>query len=161
MPEIVRKEYCKHCDGSVPMSSIGYVKLLSALLKEFSRSFIVLDALDEYCGQEDETESGTTIKLLDELQDIISDSSSGCRLFLTSREDTLSMYTEMAATRVCIKAKDEDVRSYVESRIMNPARFRYADDVRNRKDLRGVIIGTLVEKAKGQYVYCYVSTRKS
>ena len=153
MPEIVRDEYRKHSDGAVSLSSVSYVRLLSAILAKFSRSFILLDALDEYCGQEGETESGTTIKLLDELKDNLPDSNSGCRLFLTSRDDTLSMYTEMPATRVCIKARDEDVKSYVESRIVNKARFRFADDIRNRSDLRNEIVRTLVGKAKGQYVH--------
>ena len=161
MPEMVREEYHKHSDGAIRLSSAGYVRLLSAVLTKFSRSFILLDALDEYCGQEGETESGTTIKLLDKLKDNLSDPSLGCGLFLTSRDDTRSMYTEMPATMVCIKARDEDVRSYVESRIVNRARFRFADDIRNRSDLRDAIVRTLVEKAKGQYVYSLISVRNA
>ena len=150
IPEEVREEFCRHGNGRNRRSLTKSVDLLSTLLKRYRRSFLVLDALDEYFEQDDGSETRTTIDILDELQRILSNTESTCRLFLTSRVDRLAQCDTLGATKVCIKAKEEDVKSYIVSRINDSRKFAHANRMKEEPNLQDELIATLVQRANGQ-----------
>ena len=149
--DMVKTEYYKHGKGTIRMHLSIYVELLSTLLKNFHQSFLVLDALDEYSGQGDESEVSTTIDIFEKLQEIMAKAGSSCRLFLTSRENCRAQYRHLKKTKIRIEAKDEDVKLYIRSRIQDNS-FRHADAVKADPNVRDDIVTTLAGKAKGQYV---------
>jgi hypothetical protein len=124
--------------------------ILSKMIITFRRTYIVFDALDEYESAQYGRESRSITDIVESVQEILSLCGSKCRLFLTSRNNTLHQLQSIEHSSIEIKAKPEDIKSYVEGRIAEPTRFRHANLVNDNPSLRSQLVDTLVEKAQGQ-----------
>jgi hypothetical protein len=90
--------------------------LLMSSMASFRRTVIILDAVDEHLPS-GEDEYNPYIPLLRELNNIQQKLSGRCTMFITSRE-ILSMQEQLQdRTRLNIRANEEDIKSYVKSRI--------------------------------------------
>ncbi|EPE25142.1 Ankyrin repeat-containing protein [Glarea lozoyensis ATCC 20868] len=147
VPECALKAYRKHANGANPASLATYAELLSQLVPTFRRCFLVVDALDEYVAS-DETPGSN--KFLDELIKIAKCEPS-CRILITSREDSLSLFNYVESTKIEITAKSEDVRRYVDARIRD-SRFPFSKQVNKDPSFATAIIETLAERAHGQFL---------
>jgi hypothetical protein len=145
VPDCVLKSYRKHANGANPASLATYSELLLQLVPTFRRCFLVVDALDEYVAS-DETPGSN--KFLDELIKI-SNCEPSCRILITSREDSLSLFNYVESTKIEVTAKSEDVRRYVDARIRD-SRFPFSKQVNKDPTFATVIIDTLAERAHGQ-----------
>lgn len=150
MPKALLTSYRNHANGANALSLNGYCELLSELLRSFRRSFLIVDALDEYIDEEDIGFS-TSPRLLEELKKILISCQSNCRLFLTSRSDRLAMSQAMAATRIEIRADEDDIRSYLSCKVHDP-NFSHANLVNEHPGLAQDIVEALTKKAEGQCV---------
>jgi hypothetical protein len=144
IPDSMLKSYHKHANGANSASLATYTELLSQLLTSFRRSFIVVDALDEYT-QEDTPHSN---KLLDRLIKIAS-RQPNCRVLITSREDCLSLHSNVESNKIKINARSKDVRMYVDARIRDP-RFPFSEQVNKDASFATSIIVSLADRADGQ-----------
>lgn len=108
----IKQLYNYHIKRGTHPSSEEIFNALNHAISEYSRVFIIIDALDE-CGVSDNA-SLRIIAGLFKLQ-----GGTAANLFVTSRH--MSMVTEKfknrGSTILEIRAKDEDIRSYVESNI--------------------------------------------
>ena len=91
-----------------------YVNLLDAALSQYSKVYVVVDALDE-CSEEAQTRR----ILLETLQKLPAD----LCLFVTSRDIPSIQQQLGTASRIDIKASDEDIEKYVEDRISHTERL--------------------------------------
>lgn len=132
--------------GQRPLSLENYVALLKSSMNYFRRTFIVIDALDEYLTP-DENEHGTHIPLLYHLYSLQQEMPRRCTMLITSRESDFIRNELHDNTRLEIRAKDEDIRAYVNSRIHN--NFPFAQNVKTNTDLADEIAKKVVEKAQG------------
>lgn len=112
--------------------------LLRSVLSTFSRTFIIIDALDE-CS----TENDTKTLLLEEIRNLQPDIS----LLVTSRpmENLQDELTVSASLQ--IGADDQDISSYISSRIQKEHRLKL--HVLSDPNLQNIIVQTIVEGAKG------------
>ena len=112
--------------------------LLQSEARGFSKVFIVIDTLDE-CSES----NGTRDSFLTEIRKL----QPNVNLLIASRHiSTIEREFENQA-RVEIRASDDDVRRYLESRIERERRLQCL--VGEDMGLQGTIINTIVEKAKG------------
>jgi hypothetical protein len=144
IPESVLKSYRKHANGANSASLATYTELLSQLLTSFRRSFLVVDALDEYTQEE----TPHSNKLIDGLIKITR-SQSKCRVLITSREDCLSLHSNVESKKIRIDAKPEDVRMYVNARIRDRT-FPFSEQVNKDASFAAAIIDNVASKAHGQ-----------
>jgi hypothetical protein len=122
-----------------PLSEVS--KVLQSEITKYTKVFIVLDALDE-CSESD----GTRQIFLTEMRKLIPNIS----LLVTSRDITSIELEFQTAARLEIRANDEDIRSYLKSRIEGQPQL--ARHIEKDPTLRGEILDTIVEKANGMYV---------
>lgn len=126
----------------------GELGLLRSSMDEFRRIFIVLDALDEHLPSE-EDKYRPHIPVLYELHNIQGRVPGRCTMLITSRViDSIQKQMD-GSTRLEIKANDEDIRSFVNSRIYDDKTFAFAEQIRARSSLAHEIVERLVEKAQG------------
>jgi len=106
--------------------------ILISEIQTYSKVFIVVDALDE-CREDDETRA-TLLEVFRSLPGQVN-------LMVTSR-DLPSIARGFEGTkRLHIRAKDDDIKIYIEGRI--------ASGRRHLKQLQEVIVNRIVENAKG------------
>jgi hypothetical protein len=106
--------------------------ILISEIQTYSKVFIVVDALDE-CREDDETRA-TLLEVFRSLPGQVN-------LMVTSR-DLPSIARDFEGTkRLHIRAKDDDIKIYIEGRI--------ASGRRHLKQLQEVIVNRIVENAKG------------
>jgi hypothetical protein len=144
IPVSVLKSYRKHANGANFASLATYIELLLQLLAGFRRSFLIVDALDEYT-QEDTPQSN---RLLDGLIKITR-CEPNCRVLITSREDCLSLHSNVEANKIRIDAKPEDIRMYVDARIRDPS-FPFSEQISKDASFATAIIDNLTDRANGQ-----------
>lgn len=132
--------------GQKSLSLENYVALLKSSMKYFRRTFIVIDALDEHLTL-DENEPSTHIPLLYHLYSLQKEMPQRCTMLITSRESDFIRNELHNNTRLEIRAKDEDIQAYVNSRIHN--NFAFAENVKANTDLANAIAKKVVEKAQG------------
>src|SRR3984957_17434620 len=107
-------------------------EVLISEIRTYSKVFIIVDALDE-CREDD----GTRARLLKVLRSLPQQ----VNLMVTSR-NLLSIGRDfVGAKRLHIRAKDDDMRAYIEGRI--------ALGPRHLKKLQEAIVNKIVENAKG------------
>ncbi|KAL9612982.1 MAG: hypothetical protein Q9167_002459 [Letrouitia subvulpina] len=164
MPKALVTSYRKHADGANMLSLNGSCELLSELLRSFRRSFLIVDALDEYVDEEDE-EFSTSPRLLETLKRILVNCQPKCRLFLMSRPDRLAMSQAMKATLIEIRADENDIslgstislRKLKEQLSVLPARLneKYGTDLArileqplNKREFATRIIGWVLHVAE-------------
>lgn len=152
IPEVVKEAYRQHGNGNNKMTRTHCADLIARLLIGFRRSFLVLDALDEYHDPDDCHEKRPEIKILEVLKGIIDSTGGKCRLFLTSRQDTSSQCSSTIAKRVKISADIGDLVSYTQSRIVDEKRFNFAKKLQLEQnwEVRDEIVRGLTKHVKGQ-----------
>ncbi|KAL2026973.1 hypothetical protein VTO58DRAFT_111064 [Aureobasidium pullulans] len=125
--------------GSTRPSSTEYVRLLKAMRGHFLKSFILVDALDEF----PETERRS---LLRDLKTLVPE----FRILITSRNiPSINNHFEDAAC-MQIRARDEDVRTALAARIDDEEFMSCAVD--EDPTLRDDIINTISQKTKGMFL---------
>lgn len=129
-------------------SSEQSLNLLTSSMVCFRRIFIVLDALDEHFPSKEDGYS-PQIPLLSELIRIQKIAAGRCSLFITSREIYSIQEQLHDWTRLDVRAHNEDIASYIKSRICDDDKFAFASQVQASPDLAKEIVEKLVEKAQG------------
>ncbi|KEQ79105.1 ankyrin [Aureobasidium pullulans EXF-150] len=125
--------------GPTKPSSTEYVRLLKAMRGHFLKSFILVDALDEFPEIEKRS-------LLRELKTLVPES----RILITSRNiPSIKSHFEDAAC-MQIRARDEDVRTALAARIDDEEFMSCAVD--EDPTLRDDIINTISQKTKGMFL---------
>lgn len=148
LPTEAEALYSQCSKGETSPSSAQCLELLACSMKHFRRTYIVLDALDEH---KPSREDGFTprIPLLCELIDIQHKIPGRCTIFITSREIYSIQEQLPDRVRLDIRAQDEDIRSYIASRVCDDAKFAFARECRADTRLANEIVEKLVEKAQG------------
>jgi hypothetical protein len=132
-------EECVKRGTRPPLSAVS--RVLQSEITKYLKVFVVLDALDEY------SESDGTRKLfLTEIRRLIPNIS----LLVTSRDIANIELEFQNAARLEIRANDEDVRSYLKSRIEGQPQL--ARHIEKDATLQDAILDTIVKKANGMYV---------
>ena len=131
--------YSQHTERKTRPTYLELAKLLEAEVREFSKVFVVIDALDECPVQND-----TRTKILKEVSKL-----STVRVMMTGRPHVtavmLSSFGE--ACDVPIRARDEDIDKYTEERIhLNENLSRHC---LRSEGLEETIRQTVVSKAGG------------
>jgi hypothetical protein len=133
--------YEKHINKRTRPSLVEYSNLLQSVVHDFSKVFIIIDALDEYIE-----EDGTRDHFLTEIRRLQPD----IHLLVTSRWLPDIEHELKGLIRLEIRASDEDVTKYVKARIENGTRLkRYVND---DPTLLDAIIDTVVKNSQGMYV---------
>ena len=105
MPETIIKLHSERKDSR---SLKNFASLLSSLAKGFTRSFILIDALNEHFTNEDE-ECGLKMSLLDELLHHRGNAFVYFLIFLTSRENLVLQEKLQGCVRAEIYVADTDI----------------------------------------------------
>lgn len=116
-----------------------YSSLLKTEVQIFSKVFIVVDALDEFC----ETNNSRHV-FLNELQKLLPPA----RLLFTSRPNIadIPLYFKNYST-LEVLARDEDIKKYIDERISQNRRLKHF--VQADCTLRDTIIETVLSNVKG------------
>ena len=141
MPESTRRLYERHKPRNTRPSFDEITNELRAAVNLHSRSFILVDALDE-C----EVNDGGRLKFLSELLNLQSIATTS--IFATSRDipDIASKFTGGSAI-LEIRASDEDVRRYIEGHMEQLPSF-----VQRKVDLQEDIKAEIVNAVQGMYI---------
>jgi hypothetical protein len=116
-------------------------RILQSEITKYSKVFVVLDALDE-CSESDRTRE----LFLTQIRRLVPNIS----LLVTSR-DIANIEREFhEAARLEIRASDEDIRSYLKSRIEGQSQL--APYIKKDATLQDTILDTIVRKANRMYV---------
>lgn len=151
MPDEVIDIYKEHARGETPLTASELRGLLIKLLQRFRRSFLLVDALDEYVPGDSDADSLESVEIFDEVRQVMFACLGSCRVLVTSREPLLNSYKEIFATRVEVVATDVDVRSYVDYYIRSDQFPRkYKEKVLKDPAFARLIMDSLTEKARGQ-----------
>ena len=137
VPDTLRSLYEDHkADGSRPaFNEISQnIRLMAA---SYAKIFIVIDALDEFPA------GGRRERLLDEIFNLQADCSAN--IFCTSRP--IPEITEKFGQALEVRARAQDVRTYLESQIVHLPAF-----VARSQGLREHIKNEIVKAADGMYV---------
>lgn len=118
-----------------------YLQLLRAIIKDFSRVYIIIDGLDE-CSETNSTRSNFLAGINDIRPQICT--------FVTSRY-LPSIERELpGATRLQVEANDEDIRKYLIQRLQNGEFLKR--HLEKDPSLRKSIIEIIVSKARGMFL---------
>ena len=150
MPSEVRKAYADHTDGEKSLSVSECTELLFSLSVGFRRTFILVDALDECSDDTDEGQSDQQVLITALLRlQRVSDDQRHCSALITSRKNRRVERQLAKHTCIEIRATNQDIESYVGSRIFDVERFAFAKEVKSNPDLGQTIVGKLIENAQG------------
>jgi hypothetical protein len=149
LPTEANALYCQCKRGEISPSPKQCLDLLEASMNYFRRIFIVIDALDEHLTSEDEY--SPEIPILAQLHEIQRRVPGRCSMFFTSREMDTIQNNLHQITRLDIRAHEDDIRSYVNSRIYDDKKFIFAEKIRHDPALAEQIVDKVVEKAQGMY----------
>ena len=138
LPADIKSLYEYHSKGQIRPLLSEYIGLLQAHIRCCSMVFIVVDALDE-CSEDDGVRDLFVAQLRCLLPHI--------RLLVTSRDVTSIGEAFEGATRLEIRAHDEDIRTYLQVRIQEQALLR--SHIKEDPSLRDTIIDTIIAKASG------------
>ena len=144
--------YHRHKDGKYPPTRSELSSLLQSL--SLSKVFVIVDALDE-CINED----NMSTKLLCEFQKL----HSSLHLLITSRGHIINVKHEFPdARKLDIRARDGDLKVYLEERIRKAERLKIYVD--KKPELGETIKNKIIKKADGMSVphtlYIDVTDRK-
>jgi hypothetical protein len=138
IPGNIRDLYRHHRNKQTHPPLSEYSRLLQAELRHFSKVFIVIDALDE-CSEEGRIRE----HFLAEVQKLLA----VVRLLVTSRHMPDIERKSEGEARLEIRASDEDVERYLESRI--ESQLPLANYVEMDHALRRDILNTIIRRAHG------------
>jgi len=138
IPDSIIALYKCHTDKRTRPLLDEYSDLLQSVVHDFSRVFIVIDALDEYIEKD-----GTRDKFLNEIKKLLPNV-----YFLATSRWVLNIEREFeGSVKLEIRASDENITRYVKSRIENEARLKR--HVRGHLVLQDTIINTIVKNSRG------------
>jgi Cdc6-like AAA superfamily ATPase len=139
LPHSLKSLYNSYENKRTRPSSDEILEILLSVTSKYSRTFILVDALDE-C----QASGGCRTKFLNELFNL--QERSGTNVFTTSRfiPEILKRFTESASLE--IRATDDDVRLYIDSRISGLPTF-----VSRSSDLQERIKTEIVKAVDGMY----------
>jgi hypothetical protein len=140
IPNQILTAYHEHNDIRPTLAACS--QLLQSEIRRHRKVFIVIDAPDE-CSESNGTRDGFLAEIRKLLPSI--------RLFITSRQIPAIESEFKKAARLEIRASDGDVKKYLQGRIGRERRL--ADFVKADPVLQDAILTTIVENAKGMYVY--------
>ncbi len=144
MPEIMKNLYKRHKDKRTRPSIEEVSKVLYSVVADYSKTFIIIDALDE-CQVLD----GNRKKLLSEI--LALQTKIGVSLFATSRFVPEIVKNFEGCVSLEILASDKDVQRYVNGHILQLPSF-----VLRSPDLQEEITTEITKAVKGMYVVSYV-----
>ncbi|KAI0436478.1 hypothetical protein F4803DRAFT_556972 [Xylaria telfairii] len=129
--------------------------VLPQLLKKYERSFILVAGLDEIV-QWDNLQGNVErlpeqSELLDHLYQVMTDCGGSCKLFLTSRDNTVPLHHRFRSLLIPIQARNEDIQLCIEACLHND-KFRHKETVERNKDLQKQILDALLKNAQGQFL---------
>jgi hypothetical protein len=131
--------YKQHCEQHTRPSLQEAHSTLRAAISEYSNTFIIVDAIDEY--PEEYRHS-----LLLHLTSI----HPSVRLMLTSRPHINIHHTIPTSETLTISATEEDIRRYLDAKILSSSRL--SSHVKNCPDLREEIERVVVRRSDGMCV---------
>ena len=140
VPESIKGLYICHKDRRTRPSSDEILKVLSSVICDYSRTFIIIDALDE-CQVSD----GVRRILLSKIFNL--QAKTAVSLFATSRFIPEIEKEFKRGLSLEIRASDEDVRRYVDNHMLQLPSF-----VSNNLNLKEEIKTTIVNAVGGMYV---------
>jgi NACHT domain len=143
VPDSVKGLYSTHHDRKTRPSFDEISRTLLAMMDNFSRVFIIIDALDE-CGDD----NGTRMKILSGIRNI--QGKCDVKLMATSRFVATIMQEFEGDIMLEVRAHDEDVGKYLGCRLASERQL--VPHVRRDPTLRDAIVNALVKKAEGMYV---------
>ena len=115
--------------------------LLGSQVEKFDSVYIVIDALDE-CPEQDQTRKSFVAEVCGLLPKV--------RLMVISRDIPSIENMFKQATRLEIRAYDEDVKNFIESQMEQ--RDELVDLLEGQDDVRSRIVSTVMEKTNGMLV---------
>lgn len=127
--------YNHHVKRQTRPSLAEWSDLLNYEVRQHSKTYIIIDALDE-CSE------GTRDTLLDGIRQL-----PNTNLLVTSRPNLTIEHDFEGAASIEIRASEEDVRKYLKCRI--PKERRLLRHVKEDPALLNTIINTIVERSKG------------
>ncbi|KAJ7241273.1 ankyrin repeat-containing domain protein [Mycena rebaudengoi] len=136
---LAQQLYQKHQNRRTRPSLDKVCEMFRCTVAEYSKVFVVVDALDEY------PEAHRDILL-----DALAAMGQRVSLMLTSRPNITPEPFFSTALVLEISAKDEDIRCYVKAQIQSG--FRLSKHVRARPELREEIETKIAEKADGMFL---------
>jgi Cdc6-like AAA superfamily ATPase len=141
VPESVKTLYERHKDKRTRPSFDEISKELHSVVADYSRAFIIIDALDE-CQVSD----GGRQRLLAEMFNL--QTKTGANLLATSRfiPETVKKF-EGNSTRLEIRASDDDLRRYLDGHISRLPSF-----VSRSPDLQNEVKTAIINVVDGMYV---------
>lgn len=140
IPKSVRSLYNRHRRNQTRPSSAEISKVLGGVMKEYFKTFLIIDALDE-CQLSD----GVRQQFLSEILDL--QVKTETNLFVTSRFISGITKELGVSTTVEIRASADDVRKYLDGNMSGLPSF-----VSRNLDLQNEIIAKIVEVVDGMYV---------
>jgi NACHT domain len=140
VPESMKGLYEHHKDRRTRPSSDEILAVLHSVICDYSRTFIIIDALDE-C----QVSNGVRRILLSEILDL--QAKTGANLFATSRFIPEIEKEFKRDLLLEIRARDEDVRRYLGGHM-----FQLPSFVSNNPDLQEEIKTSIVKAVDGMYV---------
>jgi hypothetical protein len=138
IPDNVVALHEEHSSKRTRPSIADYSRLLQKQVNDLRRVFIIIDALDE-CLEID----GTRDAFLAEVRQLLP---TAC-LLVTSRHIATIENDFQDAARIEIRARDGDMRAYIDARIQKEKRLKLC--LHKNPDLR--LADIIVEKAQGMY----------
>jgi hypothetical protein len=131
----IRPLYDHHHPKGTRPNLDDIIKTLKKAIRTYSKTFIIVDGLDECC------EPRTLLNALRSLRD--DDGSPMVNLLVTSRDLLYIAQDFEGVERLDIRARADDLKRYIKCRI------DHMDTPRHLKDLQETIVETLVEKSHG------------
>ena len=138
LPAKIKSLYKLHSREQTRPSLVEYLRLLLNVTRMFSKAFVLIDALDE-CSEHD----GTRDSLLKALREI----GPHVHILITSRLVPVRADQFGDASQLEIRARDEDVATYVKSRIATSAKL--LRHIERDPALESTILSKLLAKAQG------------
>jgi Cdc6-like AAA superfamily ATPase len=141
MPEHVKSLYERHKDKRTRPSFDEISKALDSIVADYSRVFIIIDALDEY-----QISDGGRERFLAKLFDL--QARTGANLLATSRliPETVREF-EGRSTRLEIRASNNDLQRYLDGHMLKLPSF-----VSRNADLQKEIKTAIINAVDGMYV---------
>ncbi|KAI0475504.1 ankyrin repeat-containing domain protein [Xylariaceae sp. FL0804] len=151
-PECIRKELEEiYTASQAAKSDLGYEQCKKQLLesvKLYSRSTLVLDALDE-------CEETSRAQILDVIEYLISQTKNVVKVFISSRPelDILSRFRKKGTPNVEIQAtdNDEDIQKFVRQKIETHKHWEMMSPI-----LKDEIVNVLFTKSQGMFQWAYL-----
>jgi len=122
LPDTVKTFYDNNKNEQLCMSIDALSKAFRSVVGQYSRVFIVVDALDEYCNK-------YRARFLDVISDLQAMSGTGLNLFATSRFIPEIMKRFENDPLIEIRASEDDVRSYLRGHISRLPIFVQRDTI--------------------------------